>query len=74
MRATIKSLICGAIVLSTLCLCGRAARAESGAEEATEWAAQLAQQQQERQDWLNSIMQHAADVSQYGSSSSSQSS
>jgi hypothetical protein len=42
------------------------ARASDGAEDATEWANQLAQQQQERQDWLNSIMAHSEYVSSLG--------
>jgi hypothetical protein len=66
MKAAIRSLICAAVVLSTLCLCGPVARASDGAEDATEWANHLAQQQQERQDWLNSIMAHADYVSSLG--------
>ena len=66
MKAAIRSLVCAAVVISTLCLCGPVARASDGAEDATEWANQLAQQQQERQDWLNSIMAHADYVSSLG--------
>ena len=66
MKATIRSLVCAAVVISTLCICGPVARASDGAEDATEWANQLAQQQQERQDWLNSIMAHSEYVSNLG--------
>jgi hypothetical protein len=42
------------------------ARAGDGAEDAMEHANQLAQQQQEQQDWLNSIMAHSEYVSGLG--------
>ena len=66
MRAAIRSLVCAAVVISTLCLCGPVARASDGAEDATEHANQLAQQIQAQQDWLNSIMAHADYVSNLG--------
>ena len=66
MKATIRSLVCAAVVLSSLCICGPVAWASDGAEDATAWANQLAQQQQERQDWLNSIMAHSEYVSNLG--------
>ena len=66
MKATIRSLVCAAVVISTLCVGGPVARAGDGAEDALEHANQLAQQQQERQDWLNSIMAHSEYLNSLG--------
>jgi len=66
MKAAIRSLVCAAVVIATLCLCGTVARASDGAEDAMEHANQLNQQIQDQQDRLNSIMAHADYVSNLG--------
>jgi hypothetical protein len=53
-------------MIAALCVGGAVARAGDGAEDALEHANQLAQQQQQQQDWLNSIMAHADYVSSLG--------
>jgi len=60
MRATIRSLIFAAIVLSALCVYGPVARAD----ETSDYLAQIAQDQQQLTSYLDSMAQDQSYVNQ----------